>query len=126
MSHSTKPPPRGDGDKLNPRSKARQVSLLEIWKKVKAHEIAELRDLALLYRVSPGLPAQYLYGHLALNEKWMLRFALYLKMAPQDIWPDWEYKELTHAPMPDLILVNERWPALTPKTQSKIVSLCRP
>lgn len=126
MSNPTEPAAGGDADKLNPRSKVRQVLLLEIWKKVKARDVAELRDLALLYRVSLGLPAQYLYGHVALNEKWMLRFALYLKMAPQHIWPDWEYKELTHSPSPDLILVNERWPALTPKTQSKIVSLCEP
>jgi hypothetical protein len=126
MSNSTEPPTRGDAGKLNPGSKVRQVLLMEIWKKVKARENTELRDLALLYRVSPGLPAQYLYGHLALNEKWMLRFALYLKMAPQDIWPDWEYKELTHTPSPELILVNDHWPALTAEVQSKIVSLCQP
>lgn len=125
MSNSAEPPARGGADKLNSRDKARQVSLIEVWNKVKARQVTELRDLALLYRVSSGLPAQYLYGHVALNEKWMLRFALYLKMAPQDIWPDWEYKELTHSPTPDLIVVNNRWPELPAKVQSKIVSLCR-
>jgi hypothetical protein len=112
-------------DKLDARSRARQVLLMQMWEKVKARTIAELRDLALLYKVSPGLPAQYLYGHVALNEKWMLRFALYLRMAPQEIWPDWEYKELTHAPRPDLILVNDCWSGLTPGTRSRIVALCK-
>lgn len=124
MSHSTDPP--SHTGKLNPRNRARQMLLLETWKKAKAREITELRDLALLYRVSPGLPAQYLYGHLALNEKWMLRFALYLRVAPQHIWPDWEYSELTHTPLPDLILVNDRWTTLTRQRQSEIVSMCGP
>lgn len=125
MSNSTAPPPNKAGDKLDPRIKARQVALLEIWNKVKARQATQLRDLALLYKVSPGLPAQYLYGHVPLNEKWMLRFALYLKVAPQGIWVDWEYGEMTHAPLPDLILVNERWDSLTSEVRNKIVSLCR-
>lgn len=126
MSNSTEPPVGGNADKLNPRSKARQVLLMAVWNKVKARDVVELRDLAVLYRVSHGLPAQYLYGHAALNERWMLRFASYLKMAPQDIWPDWEYQELTHAPLPGLMLINDRWRALTPKVQSEIISLCGP
>lgn len=125
MSNSTKPPPDEGGHKLDSRIKARQMALLEVWSKIKARQVTQLRDLALLYKVSPGLPAQYLYGHMPLNEKWMLRFALYLKVAPQEIWPDWEYGEITHSPLPDLILVNERWCTLTSKVQSKIVSLCR-
>lgn len=126
MSNSTTGSSKPGNDKLTPRTKIRQIALLEIWNKLKIRQRAELRDLALLYKVSPGLPAQYLYGHLALNEKWMLRFALYLKVAPQDIWTDWEYGQLTHCPSPQLTLINARFPNLSPRVQEEIISLCRP
>lgn len=125
MSDSTKPPIEGPPDKHSASTHDRQLALLQMWKKVKLHQRAELKDLALLYSVSPGLPFQYLHGYRALNERWMLRFALYMKMAPQDIWPDWEYRALTHRPSAELTLINERWPDLTPQAQHRIMHLVR-
>lgn len=55
----------------------------------------------------------YLHGHTALNTVWKLRFAIYLACTPQEIWPNWEYRELTTGFIPAALLaIAEHWAAM--------------
>ena len=72
-----------------------------------------------------NMVSQILNGHSAMNEIWMLYIADDLLTVPQIIWArDWPLSGLTpNFRDPELLRVIRRWPALTPLTRKKLITL---
>lgn len=82
------------------------------------------KQLAATYGATASLVSQFLRGYIALNETWKLRFAQYMGLAPQDIWPDWPYKALTAGPVPpSLEPIRRAWQNMTPEEQLALTTL---
>jgi plasmid maintenance system antidote protein VapI len=77
----------------------RDAELLEeVWNRVEAARATDggrpisKKDMALQWGVNPSNVSQYINGHIALNIEAKLRFCEYLRIAPQNIWPDFPFK----------------------------------
>lgn len=63
------------------KDKGRKLVVADIWKQQKC---------------SASLPYQYLNGEIALTVDWMMIFAQYMELTPQEIWgKHWPYPNLT-------------------------------
>ncbi len=88
---------------LNSVDMIRQKLLLSEWKELKASGVRLLvADIWRQQKCSPSLPYQYLNGGIPLNVEWMMIFAQYMKLTPQEIWgKHWPYQKLTPIFCPD-------------------------
>jgi len=75
----------------------RQKLLLKKWKELKAAGVRlRVADITRQQKRSPSLGHQYLKGDIALTVEWMMAFAQYMELTPQEIWGKyWPYANLT-------------------------------
>lgn len=75
----------------------RKQLLLAKWNELKRRGVRlRVADIWRQQRCSNSLPYQYLKGDIALTVEWMMIFAQYMELTPQEIWgKHWPYRELT-------------------------------
>jgi hypothetical protein len=74
----------------------RQRLLLTKWNTLKRQKRLRVADITRQQRSSPSLAYQYLNGDIGLTVEWMMIFAQYMELPPQDIWGKyWPYRNLT-------------------------------
>lgn len=113
---------------VSPEKRRRDARLLkEHWDRLKRQgRKLRQKELAARWDVDPSLVSQYLRGYLALNTEWKMRFAEYMDVAPQDIWPDWQYKALTSgSTVPSLSQIAEAWKHMADDEREAVLTLIR-
>jgi hypothetical protein len=107
---------------LAPEEKKMQLELLETWNlQITLGISLDAKHMSLRDGYSKGLAAQYLYGHIALNTDKCLWFARELKLAPQAIWSDWKWADLTADPL--TLNLTRFWGKLEVGTRAAINTL---
>lgn len=103
-------------------AKRRQQDLLSHWKLLKSLGMPlKLARMAERLEVNPSLPSQYLNGSIALNIEWMMEFSVEMCCAPQDIFRDWPYPQMTRSQLPpDLVKLIRAWKSLSAKVRRDI------
>lgn len=82
------------------------------------------KQLSGQYGVHASLISQLLNGYVALNTEWKMRFAQYMGLAPQELWPDWPYRALTAGPIPpSLEPIRDAWSSMAPEEQLALTTL---
>jgi hypothetical protein len=120
-SASTKPKPY-KRPPLDPEQKKMQLELLHTWDlQISLGVRLDAKEMSLRAGRSSTAAIQYLKGHIPLNTDACLWFARELKMAPQEIWSDWKWADLTGNPM--TLNLARLWGKLEISTRSAINKL---
>lgn len=117
--------PRQPGSRvLTPDQKKAQQELLHWWTLLKALGVPlDAQAMSLRGGYSKGHASQYLHGHIALNTDAMLWFSREMKMAPQEIWSDWRWSDITSSP--SLVSLYQHWIRLDVVTRDAVHKLIR-
>lgn len=109
---------------LSPERKKLQEQLLETWNWLKSLGVP-LDPCAMSIRAgfSKSVAVQYLNGHTPLNTDAMLWFAREMKLAPQEIWPEWQWHDLTASPTQ--LLLQRSWAKLGIATRNALNTIVR-
>ena len=94
--------------KLSAQDRIDCLRLREKWEAEKTRrtkageEPPNLTRLSRSANYADSTASHYLHGRYPLNIEWKMRFARELISAPQAIWPEWEFANMTHAPVAEV------------------------
>lgn len=113
---------RSPRDRLSVTKKNQQLALAAYWGLLRQLGWKlDAKEMSLRYGKSPAWATQRLNGNEPLSTDDMLLFARYMKTAPQVIWGDWAYADLTATPA--LVELDRRYQKLEISTRSGINEL---
>jgi len=102
------------------------AQLKRYWEKIKTpgnRDISQ-RGLAAEYGANETLVSQHMNGVIPIPIEWKLRYARYLNCLPQNIWPEWEFSDLTPGPVsPAAARIAVGYSNLAPKDQNTVNEL---
>lgn len=83
----------------------------------------QVTKLAEVWGVHRSVPGQYVNANIPLGNDWKMRFAKFLGVAPQRIWPDFVHKDVVPGDMPaDVVAASERMSRMSDRERSALVS----
>jgi hypothetical protein len=114
----------GRKERLSPVKKNQQLALAAYWDLLRQLGWKlDAKEMSLRFGKHRTWATQRLNGHAPLSTDDMLLFARALDAAPQVIWEDWPYADLTATP--SLMALNRQWSKLAVATRTGVLELLR-